>query len=326
MSNLPINPNYTVYPLDTIAARLGDRQYDSITNLLSQLDNTDHRIRDYNINVHFNNIRDIKSIRWGDLINIVSNLPRPIVIHWGRCHGQLLFEYCLLMRIPFTIVLRTMICINRIDLSSIIELTADDIEYLDDDCKEHLLQISNRYNIHYYRRLINNMEPSTPWYIRFFYRLFNLLRMIDRGSILDEVRSHYHKEEYYTQSILDDEWRKLTPQQIVEQQFDPQHLIRIGVEVPDVNIVLMEVGRIGVRKLKLLLPYSDPSEENILKILEKLEDDESCIYNKAIIDIVILVRYKRWLMSKYRYHPFVNHLIQESDIKMKNSRTNKNNC
>ena len=359
MSRLPTTAD--VLLIDDIRRDISLRNYSTITQSLERLTGVCdqcsilislitpveivQQLKDSGLNVEFDSFYDLDRIRWQDLPNIAINSPSPIPIRSDSIPSQRLMNYCQLVKIPFIITDEN----NNHDWISnhdgtILELDLNDVENLSDENKKSLHQISSHYGYSYYQRLLKKCEydespelsdPSMLSRIcssvsRTIYRLVVRIPWYQVGDRLFNItRLDISDEELYTDSIFDEYWKKLTPEEIIKKHFNPEHLLRIGVELPDVNLVLTEIGRIDridIIRLKRLLPYSDPSHANIVSILEKLDNDNEWISQKAIQDMILLVRYKRNLMYEYIDHPFVRHLIEISvPVNMKNSRTNPDN-
>lgn len=210
-------------------------------------------------------------------------LSRPIPINWKGYHSQLVFSYCQLMNIPFVIIDNNYLSyIPSID--PIIELTRDDIDSLDENNKQALIRISYQYDIPYYRRIWD--QPISRINI-----IGKVVRKLVNVRILNNARTDVSNERLYTSPIFDKCWRKLSDRQIIDGEFNPEHLQSIEVSIPNVNLIF-DVHPINIRKLKLLLPYSNPSYERIVIILSDLDQYES------VLQSILLVRYKRELISE----------------------------
>lgn len=144
-------------------------------------------------------------------------------------------------------------------------------------------------------------------------------------NIFHDIRLSINHEDVYTSSIFTNYWKKLSVEDIITGHFEPEHLLTIGVGVPDVNLILNDLGMIDILTFKRLLPYSDPSDNNIERILNDINrniNDCTAIHHY----VIILVRYKRQLMMNYQDHPFVKQLLELLSYKtMKNSRINDMN-
>lgn len=324
-----------------IAAVIHSRQYDRLPPLLERLTARENQysviiesttppdiikqLRDSNLKVFFKIFSfctfDYQYRRsWQDLPNIVINRDN-MRIPWNDSISQCLIDYCLLARIPFTIF-------DNYD--SFDQFDLRDIEQLDEDNKSILHQLStkaSKTNNHRCLRLLKQSTYSKSSEIVVTESILPILRLWLPWSIvdIDQLRSDINCEELYTSRRFNNYWRCLTPQQIIERHFDPNHLLRIGVEVPDINLALADPMATNILTLKRLLPYSNPSKDNIAIILDLIDRYDRANNHITIHIIVLLVRYKRDIMMDHADHPFVRHLLEISSVMVKNSRSNVDN-
>lgn len=333
--------------IEDIAYTVNRNQYDRLPDLLQQLgpDGNQHTIaarlttppivikqlRDADLEIRFDDLYHLDEWEWNDLISIAANSPRPIPIQWNLRIGQSLFNYCQLAKIPFIIIDGYQHSNNKESLLS--QLDINDIESLDEDNRRaiHSLSITHDYPccLRLLRATGMTEIPGTA-ISDMMDRLSMYNPWANRDQLFDDLRDNVDNEHMYTSPRFDDHWKRLTPEVIISRQFNPQHLLRIGMEIPDINLI-MTIRTDVITTMKKLLPYSNLSRENIETILRSV-DRGACNrsnnnVSRSIDMIIVLVRYKRQLMIEYIDHPFIEHLIWISEkSRMKNSRTNTANC
>ena len=313
---------------------VNNRQYHHISAIIQRLTNIDRLsinlslttsvdavklLRDSGIKVTFNSdIDDLVRWRWQDIPNLVANSSSPLSIRlMGYLNNldNLLIDYCQLANIPFELITS---CIEPSHYRDI-TLVLDNVSLLNDNNKKTLAEV-NGYS--YLLRLLHQsgypVEVPTRYTLVTFYKLLTWIPGINR--YLDNVRESINDEDLYTNpslwhshgacNAINSYWKSLTPQQIIAKHFDPQHLINVGIKVPDVNLILNDIENVNILTFKRLLPYSNPSSGNIEKILNMINGDNQGLSTGEIIHLVILlVRYKRELMMEYQDNPFVEHLM-----------------
>lgn len=341
--------------IDSIITILDNRQYDELPDLLKRLGfnaglcsivvklttppTIIDQLTDSGLTISLMGIYHLNDWKWQDLPIIAANLSCPessrTIIQWNSSISGVLISYCQLTKTPFIISnIDYRPYDNYVEFESEIldQLLLEDIRELDDDNKETLHQIALHRQDYNCLRLLRESGHSTILSmcgIQIKYAICKLIiRFLWEDDNLDDLnnlRDGLDGEPLYTSSRYNNQWKKLTPQQIVSKHFNPEHLIRIGVEVPDINVILNDTNHFRILSLKLLLPYTDPTDMNIRKMLDKANGSGWYSY-RCIHAIILMVRYKRELMMRYWNYELVRSLMGTLDIKrMKNSRTNITN-
>lgn len=298
-------------------------------------------LRNAELEIVFQCHRSSLSVQWEDFINMTSNLPADSGIPYNMDIGSCLISYYQLARTPFNIntnnhgfsyyphrhrrfnyLLEPIDDLDHDELihrmyqlrftSSLMELDLNDIELMTPDNKRDLHLAAKTLGETYYLRLLQRTGyiQNVPQH-----QLFNgLMKSIawipgSRSFILGKIRFDYNNEELYTDSIFDQCWKKLTPEQIIDKEFNPDHLQRIGVVIPHIDLALEDITKTNILTVKRLIPHSDPSDHIIKNIVVNLDNSNDC---KHIEIVILLVRYKRTLMMKCISHSFVRRLINMS--------------
>lgn len=280
-------------------------------------------------------------ISWRQLINMIDNMIAGTGIPHNMNYSSCMLSYCQLLNIPITINSSDMYPIEytvhrhrmydklsellhsmsvadddyvptlyKLRYStSIMELVKSDIEQLTDDNRQSLLTVALNVNHTYTIRLINSSDNHEVYNDTTTTLLLSMSWIPHiKNWILNQLRSDVNCEQGYTDPRLDSAWKCLTPQQIIEKEFNPEHLIKLGIEVPDIDIALADVAKTNILTVKRLLPYSNPSQHSIELVLQGVDN----LVANCLEIAILLVIHKRELMNNYRNHPFVDHLISNS--------------
>ena len=314
------------------------RQYNLVPAILEQL--ADHDCSQYQLTVELTTPPQIiESLRdidlhvefcmvmtyngWEDVVNVIKNSPRPIKIETCLTSSYALIVYIQLTEVPYLLSYgyynRAMDWIN--------ELIPEDIDRLNDQNKAivHKTYLTLDLRISGWNYTLLRRSGYIGWSM---YPLqgVNLLKIGSyipwlSQSIFNRYRTDKDYESLYTHSSFNQYWRELSPEEIVQGSFDSEHLDRIGVEVPHVDLVLRE-DRIDLVKLKRLLPYSTPSDELVRSVLQKLDDyPDECHHLKVILTIA---QYKKSVLYQCADHPLIQHLIEVTSNKLTITKSARN--
>lgn len=321
--------------LEDLLQELTDNNQHSVNACISTPSNILTLLRS-RLEVVFHCHRNSLSVNYEDFTVMANHLPSGVPYNMDI--GSCLVSYYQLLKIPFTISTNNRGFsyyphrhrrfnyllepndyqdeVNRLYqlrfTSFLMELDIKDIESMSSDNKRDLHLAAKTLGETYYLRLLQRAGyiQNVPQH-QFFNGVMKSIAWIpgSRSFILDKIRVDYNNEELYTDSVFDQCWRKLTPQQIIDKEFNPDHLKRIGVDIPHIDLALGDVTKTNILTVKRLLPHSDPADHIIKNIVVDLDNCTDC---KQIEIVILLVRYKRVLMMKCIDHPFVKHLIQRS--------------
>lgn len=281
-----------------------------------------------------------RQLTWRELVNIITNVLSKTGIPANINIGSCVLGYCQLMNIPLTIHASEfphsywvhrhrkfdklekfvessqvsdedyIFYLSRLIAStSIMELDNIDIDDMTYENKEALYNAARISNDNYTLGLLKGMD-NFPLSKSVSSTIISYCTWIpfSKRWILDQLREDPNNEHLYTDVKFDDIWKSFTPQQIIEKEFNPEHLRKLGITVPDIDLVLSDITNTNILTIKRSLRYSNPSQYSIELVLDGV--DKSVIHCLEVT--IILVQRRRELMNNYRNHPFVAHLLDGS--------------
>lgn len=242
-----------------------------------------------------------------------------------------LINYCKLAKIPHQLVGidRTVDPPHRpfpVSEFKYLHLDLEDVTNLSNKDKQWLHDYSIRINNHYYYNLLQQSGYPMTGAINQTYRRLQLIKRLGwlpgvKKMIFNTYRSNYTSSlTILTRPEFNSVWRSLSYRDIISDEFDPEHLINIGIQAAHINLVLDDIKnkeQISSRDVylaKKLIPYSTPSDDNLDEIIrrcciERAHDGHGYTTLQAIDILITLVRYRKIELNKYvDQHPFIRHL------------------
>ena len=319
--------------LNYLIDRLIVNQYDEVHSILEQLSDHDCRIyrmvikrtiphkivkqlKHHGFNVYFLHIAmNIGRIRsYEDIINIAKNSPRPAIVRLYHIPAiQCLIQYYQLAKIPY--ILEDYYEYREL-IDWLMELTPEEVDQFD-ECNEmaiHRLIIGMASDYEWGYILLRRSDCNSvkkPIDNSYYLRVCSHIPWVSR-VVFNRYRQLLNGELFYTRPIFDQYWKELSVEDIVSGFFNSDHLQRIGIEVPHIDLILRE-ERINLVKLKRLLQYSTPSREYVKMILTNLDNNSYDWHNLKVV--LTIAQYKKSVLYEYSNHPLVRHLLKVSNNK-----------
>lgn len=244
-----------------------------------------------------------------------------------------MISYCKLAKIPHQLVglERTFNPPHRafpVGEFKYLNLDLDDINNLCEKDKRWLSDYCIRVNDRHYYDLLQQVGYPVNGVINPTYRRMRIVKRFGwiprvKKMIFNTYRSNYTSSlTILTSPEFNGIWKSLSYREIMSDEFDVEHLISIGVQVPHINLVLDEIRTKDVitsrdvHIAKKLIPYSIPSAENVDDLIkrcciEQAHDVRGHTTLQAVDIVLMLVRYKKIELGKYEgISGFIDHIAQ----------------